>query len=295
MGVTLVGIRKRQKRGYNLLTTCTVSVDVEGIPLKGQGMDYSTVVRGIPLLLDLFAEFGINSTFFVTSDAVENTSKVLREIVKSGHEIGCHGDGNQEYTNLKIATETINHHLNVAPIGFRAHRHKINCETFSSLSKLGYKYDSSIVASSRLFNQEYSPRAPKTPYRPSKSDICVPGQMPLVEIPISALPVIKLPLGLSYIKLFGLKLYKFFLAQLDQEIIIAYLHPYDLFTLPNKVDAPLSFLISQKRRINGFKVLLKLLEFIEEKFSPTYIRAKDVLDRSELMSRGGVEPSISTM
>lgn len=258
-------------------------------------MDYSTVVSGVPLLLDLFAEFDINSTFFVTSDAVENTAKVLGEIVKCGHEIGCHSDGSQEYTNLKVATDIISRHLNVAPIGFRAHRHKINRETLLSLSKLGYKYDSSIVASSRLFNREYSPRAPQTPYRPSLSDICVPGHSSLVEIPISSLPMIKLPLGLSYIKLFGLKLYKLFLSRLKQETIVMYLHPYDLFTLPSKVDAPLDFVLAQKGRTNGFKVLMGLLQFVEEKLSPTYLRARDILDRNELVSRGGVEPSVSTM
>lgn len=272
-----------------------MSVDVEGARLKDGRTDYSTIVDGVPILLDLFSKFGIQTTFFVTSDAAENTPHVLREITKDKHEIGCHAWGTLKNADLKAATEIITKYLDVIPIGFRAHRHKINCETLVSLSKLGYKYDSSIVASSKVFNREYSPRAPKTPYRPSLSDICVPGQMPLVEIPISALPVIKLPLGLGYIKLFSLKLYKLFLSGLNQETIIVYLHPYDLFFLPNKVDAPLNFLISQKRRINGLKVLLKLLEFIEEKFSPTYIRAQDVLDRYKLVSRGGVEPSISTM
>jgi len=272
-----------------------VSVDVEGARLKNGRTDYSTIIDGVPILLDLFSGFGVRSTFFVTSDAAENTSQVLRGIVKDKHEIGCHAWGTLEHANLKAATKTITKHLNITPIGFRAHRHKINCETLLSLSKLGYKYDSSIVASSRLFNREYSPRAPKTPYRPSLSDLCVPGQSPLLEIPVSSLPIIRLPLGLSYIKLFGLKLYKLFLSRLRQATIVVYLHPYDLFTLPSKVDAPLDFVLSQRGRANGFKVLTRLLEFLEEEFSPTYIRARDILDRNKLASQRGVEPSISTM
>jgi len=256
---------------------CIVSVDVEAIPLKNRDMDYSTIFEGIPLLLDLFAEFDINSTFFVTSDAVESTKKVLREIVKSGHEIGYHGDGGQGYAILKAATETISRHLNVVPIGFRAHRHKISCETLLSLSKIGYKYDSSIIASFRLFNPYFSSRAPKSPYRPSLSDICVPGQSHLVEIPISVLPIIKLPLALSYIKLFGLTIYKFFLSRLREEVVTMYLHPYDLFQLPSKIDAPHRFMMARKGGRKGFNVLKGLLEYFESAFSPEYICAKETL------------------
>ena len=272
-----------------------ISVDVEGIPLRDSGIDYSSIINGVPLLLDLFNEFNVCSTFFVTSDAAENTPRVLREVVKREHEIGCHAYGSQGYADLRGATDAINEHLNVSPIGFRAHRHKINGKTLVSLSRLGYKYDSSIVSSSRLFNNQYYPKAPKTPYHPSLNNICEEGSCSLIEIPISALPIIRLPIGLSYIKLFGLNLYKLFLSRLNQEIVTMYLHPYDLFPMPSNVDAPLDFIVAHKRRTKGFEVLQGLLEYLEEKFSPTYIRAQEMLNYNELVSRGGVEPPVSTM
>lgn len=276
-------------------TMCIVSVDVEGIPLKNRSMDYSTVINGIPMLLDLFNEFSIHSTFFITSDVAKNTTEVLTEITKRKHEIGCHSKGNQDYTYLKKATETISKHLNVAPIGFRAHRHRINGKTLVSLLRLGYRYDSSIVSSYKIFNKEYSSKVPSVPYNPSFNNICQEGDVPLIEIPISSLPIIKLPLGLSYIKLFGLKLYKLFLTGLNYKTVMMYLHPYDLFLMPNSVDAPLNFRLAHKRRTEGFKVLKNMLEYFTEKFAPTFICAKEILNHSELVSRGGVEPPVSTM
>lgn len=271
-----------------------ISVDVEGVLLKDGSVDYSSIVAGVPLLLDLFNKFSIYSTFFVTSDVTQNFAHVLKEIVKRGHEIGCHELGCKGCAELKEATEIIGRHLGVTTIGFRAHRHHVNHETFSALSQIGYKYDSSVVSSSRLFNRHYFPQAPNHPYHLAINSMGEEGDS-LIEIPISALPLIKIPLGLSYIKLFGLNLYKLFLSRLREEVVTMYLHPYDLFQLPGEVDASHSFAIAHKRVTMGFKILRSFLEFLEEKFSPTYIRAKDILDCSDLVSRGGVEPSVSTM
>lgn len=258
-------------------------------------MDYSTVVDGIPMLLDLFNEFSIHSTFFITSDSAKNATEVLTEITKRKHEIGCHSKGDQDHAYVKEATETIEKYLSMTPIGFRAHRHSIKGGTLKSLLSLGYKYDSSVVSSSKILNKEYSPKAPRTPYRILPSDIHHEGRSSLIEIPISSLPIVKLPLGLSYIKLFGLKLYKLFLTGLKQDIVTMYLHPYDLFQLPSEVDAPLNFRLAQTRKAKGFEVLQNLLEYFTERFAPTYIFAREILNHRELVSRGGVEPPISTM
>ncbi|MDH5378749.1 MAG: polysaccharide deacetylase family protein, partial [Gammaproteobacteria bacterium] len=71
------------------------TVDVESIPLKNGTKDYSSVIDGIPLLLDLFKEFDISSTFFLTSDVAENTACTIKEVIKRGHEIACHGAEHQ--------------------------------------------------------------------------------------------------------------------------------------------------------------------------------------------------------
>jgi len=280
------------------------TVDVEGMPLENGSFDYSSVIDGIPLLLDFFKEFNVCSTFFLTSDVAENTTDTIKEVIKHGHEIACHGfehqlldlnSRNEQFKNIKRATEIIDENLHISPIGFRAPVNRINEKTLRVLADLGYKYDSSVAPSSKIMNKYYFPRAPRTPYWPSMNDIGRRGDSPILEIPLSVLPLVKLPVGLSYIMLFGLGFYKFFLSKIDQKIVTVFLHPYDLFALPDQTNfrvieqKRVFTFLSRKGKGKGFLILRELLEFIERKFSPTYICAKAVLnqfsaDESELVS-----------
>lgn len=271
-----------------------ISVDVEGIPLRNGDMDYSSIIIGVPLLLDLFNEYNVRSTFFVTSDAAENTAGVLREVIRHKHEIGHHGyehqhfylqKPNKHYVSIKEATKKISDYLKVIPIGFRAHLFKVNEEILKSLIKLGYKYDSSIISSSKMLNKHSSTKAPKTPYHLILHNMCKKRQLAIIEIPISILPIIKLPLGLSYIKFFGSSFSKFFLLMINQKVTTLYLHPYDLFSLPDEANVPFYFRLAHKKG-RGFSILRGLLEYFEETFSPTYICAKEVLYHTELVTVG---------
>jgi peptidoglycan/xylan/chitin deacetylase (PgdA/CDA1 family) len=278
------------------------TVDVERVPLENGGFDCSSIIDGIPLLLDLFNEFDVCSTFFLTSDVAENTADTIKEVIKHGHEIACHGFEHQlldlssrdeQLKNIKKATEIIDENLHVSPIGFRAPVNKVNEKTLEVLAELGYKYDSSVAPSSKILKKYYFPRAPRTPYWPSMNDIGQRGRSPILEIPLSVLPWIKLPIGLSYILLFGLDFYKFFLSRINQKIVTVFLHPYDLFMLPNQtkfhgIEQKRIFkLLYKKGKGKGYLMLRELLEFFEARFSPTYICAKEVLDRGLANERGG--------
>jgi hypothetical protein len=271
------------------------TVDVESIPLKNGTKDYSSIIEGIPLLLDLFKEFSVFSTFFLTSDVVENTAYMIREVAKRGHEIGCHGaehqllnldDRDQQFKNIERATEAIRENLHIAPIGFRAPANKVNEKTLDVLMELGYRYDSSVVPSFRILRKYYFPKAPQMPYQPSIYNISEKGQSSIIEIPISVLPRMKLPLVFSYMLLFGLDLFKFFLSSTDQSIMTFVMHTYDLFLLPDQVDASLGAKILYKKgKGKRYTMLRDLLEFLERRFCPTYICAREVLEHKELVSR----------
>jgi peptidoglycan/xylan/chitin deacetylase (PgdA/CDA1 family) len=263
------------------------TIDVEGMPLKKGGFGYSSVVDGVPLLLDLFREFDVCATFFLTSDVAENTSDTIKKVVNCGHEIACHGFKHQllnlnsrdeQLENIKKATEIIDENLRIAPIGFRAPVNRVNEKTLGVLAELGYKYDSSVAPSLKILNKHYFPKAPRTPYWPSMRDIGQRGQFPILEIPLSVLPWTRLPTGLSYIMLFGLDFYKFFLSRIDQEIVTVFLHPYDLFVLPKRtnfevIEQKTFFrLLYKKGKGKGYAILRELLEFLERKVCPRYIR-----------------------
>ena len=274
---------------FPLGTSILFTVDVESIPLKNGTKDYSSVIDGIPLLLDLFKEFDISSTFFLTSDVAENTACTIKKVIKRGHEIACHGaehqlldlnNRNKQLENIKRATDAIRENLHVDPIGFRAPVNKVNERTLSVLTELGYKYDSSVVPSFKILRKQNFPKAPRTPYRPSIHNICEKGQSSIIEIPISVLPRIKLPLVFSYMLLFGLDLFKFFLSTSDQDVMMFVMHTYDLFLLPDQVDASFGArLLYKKGKGKRYVMLRDLLEFFEIRFSPAYICAKEMLDR----------------
>ncbi len=274
-------------------TAFLFTVDVEGIPSEEGGFDYSSVVDGIPLLLDLFEEFDVHATFFVTSDVAENVTSVVGEVIDNGHEIACHGFEHQlldlnsrreQFRNIQKATEIIKKNLHVNPIGFRAPVNKVNEKTLEVLTELNYKYDSSVAPSSKILCKFYYPKAPRTPYWPSVNNLDQKGKSPILEIPLSVLPWIRIPVGLSYMMLFGLNFYKIFLSGLDQAMVTVFLHPYDLFMLPKQTN----FRVIEQRRIfrflnkrgkgQGYRILRQLLQFLERRFCPTYICARTVLD-----------------
>jgi hypothetical protein len=264
-----------------------ITVDAESIPLRNGTKDYSSITDGVPLMLDLFKEFGVCSTFFLTSDVAENTTCEMEEVIAHGHEIACHGAEHkllnlhnriQQFENIKKATESLRENLHILPVGFRAPVNVVNEKTLGVLAQLGYKYDSSVVPASRLLKRCYFPKAPRTPYYPSMYDISERGDSPIVEIPISVLPRVRLPLVFSYMLLFGLDFFKLLLSSAEEEIMTFVVHTYDLFLLPRHVDASVGAkVLYKKARGKRYMMLRKLLEFLEAKFSPTYICAKTVL------------------
>ena len=270
------------------------TVDVEGIPLETGSFDYSSVIDGLPILLDFFKEFDVSSTFFLTSDVAENTADTVKEVIRRGHEVACHGFEHQlldldsrdeQLKNIRKATEIIDENLHIAPIGFRAPVNKVNEKTLAVLAELGYKYDSSVMPSWKILNKTCFPTAPRTPYWPSVKDMGKRGQSPILEIPLSVLPRVRLPVGLSYIMLFGLDFYKFFLSRMNEKIVTMFLHPYDLFVLPDHMDfqvieQKMAFrLAHRKGKGKGHLILREFLEFLQRKFCPTYISARAVLNR----------------
>jgi len=257
------------------------------MPLKNGDWDYSTVTEGVSLLLDMFDEFAISATFFVSSDVAKNFKWILNKIIKNGHEVGCHGynhqaldlgDPQEQYTKLKEATRIIRDQVGSVLAGFRAPFSRIDETTLPTLIKLGYKYDSSVVPSPRIFSRYYFPKAPHEPYRPSNARIDMKGQSAIIEIPVSTLPLIGPPLGLSYCMLFGLNFYKSLLCNFNHEVMTLYVHNYDFYPIPGNAKVSsrfkLPYLRQKEKRI---KVFRELLQFSKEKLSSSFVCAREML------------------
>jgi peptidoglycan/xylan/chitin deacetylase (PgdA/CDA1 family) len=61
---------------------------------------YRGVTDGTPRLLELLSQEGVPGTFFTTGDVARRFPDTVRSIVDAGHELGCHGDTHQRFSQL---------------------------------------------------------------------------------------------------------------------------------------------------------------------------------------------------
>ena len=106
---------------------------------------------GLPRFLDAFERAGVRATFWMCGRAVERTPALAREVVRRGHEPGCHGwlwRPNADYQTVEEeraaiarATDAITAATGVRPVGYFC-RGSPSPHTRQLLRELGYAYDS---------------------------------------------------------------------------------------------------------------------------------------------------------
>lgn len=154
----------------------------------------------------LCKDMGIQSTFFITAAAEHAKPSAMEMIQKHAGEIGCHGlthDSEEEYDRmpetmqrsyLERATNWLEKISGSRTRVFRSPRVKISATTIQILSELGYIADSSVCSqrmdliSSNLVNPSWI-TAPRLPYQPHHTSAYKKGDLPIWEIPISAVGI----------------------------------------------------------------------------------------------------------
>jgi hypothetical protein len=238
--------------------------------------------QSIDAVVELCRDLEISSTFFVTARAEHISRQQLERMLESGQEIGCHGlthKTDEDYHQMSeakqreyigAATQQLETWLGTPIHSFRSPRVKTSALTLKLLSEYGYVSDSSICSqridfiSSNLINRGWV-TAPRLPYRPRHDNPFKPGDLPIWEIPVSALV---LPFISSSLRVFGLKLMKLFFRLLYAESrrngkpIVYLAHPTE-------------FVGKQHRRIK------------REHFSPSFIRTHGFRLRNYLYRMDG--------
>ncbi|MCF7861516.1 polysaccharide deacetylase family protein [Candidatus Woesearchaeota archaeon] len=217
------------------------------------------IERSVDITLKLFKELGVSATFFAAAEYVNQ--KIVRKILDSGHEVGCHGLKHDDFENfdklgyldqkriISDATTKLRGYVesknvlkdhkknlcNSKLIGFRGPRVKINKHTVRVLKELGYKYDSSVcsqrmdVFSSNLINLGWL-FAPRRPYMMGSSSPFKKGKSGIIEFPVSAFV---LPFISTTMRLFGcgfMKVFLWFLAlesKISKKPIVYLMHTKD--------------------------------------------------------------------
>ena len=149
-----------------------ITFDVERDWYQGRYCEppvFDLVTEALERVLDLADSNDLKYTLFVTAETLDGCRDLLKEAIRSGHEIATHThprfhrdifkgsnindrseDNLAEYqqrdqeTMIRRDTESIRSFLGSPPISFRAGRLSANCYTLRILASLGYKVDSSF-------------------------------------------------------------------------------------------------------------------------------------------------------
>jgi peptidoglycan/xylan/chitin deacetylase (PgdA/CDA1 family) len=236
------------------------------------------------MAIDLCEEPGIRSTFFVTAGFAHEYKDHIERMQALGQEIGCHGltHGDEEdydrmpvkmqRTYIQEATKTLRAVVDAPITAFRSPRVKTSAQTLRLLAEYGFRADSSVCpqrvdfVSSNLVNLNWL-IAPRRPYHPHSANAFGRGDVPIWEIPISAMVV---PFVSSALNVLGLRFFKVFFRLLYAESrrtgkpIVYLAHPIE-FIIPKA-----------KRR-----------HFTLKQFSPGYIRTHGFIVRRALNRMNG--------
>lgn len=216
--------------------TGTIQIDTDGLWVIFQhfGLDYqkpqdAMYESSLPRFLQLFDELNIKATFFVVGKDLLSPPKVelLKKVVKNGHEIAnhtmTHREGfsflsfDEKKREIEDAEHIIQDKLGVTPKGFRTPSNDVDSDVLKILEDRGYLYDSSLMPTfygpliKRLkfgtlkitrrnhylgrFLYGFSPLAP---YHPSSEKIWKKGEMKIIEVPITTMPILRFPFHASF-------------------------------------------------------------------------------------------------
>ena len=261
-----------------------VTIDVEtdwgGRLSVGHG-NCQGIEEGIPYLLHLLDEQKIIATFFISGEVVSEYADMICDIVEHGHEVASHGfKHNADYSTMskKEMTDQISKskkiledEIGVTPIGFRAPQFRANRYVYAVLHALNYKYDSSVVRG--ILPTRYNNLSiPSKPFMKNN----------LLEIPISTMPYLKVPMGLLWINALGFSTFRFLSERIRfSDMIVLYLHPFDLVETKSKKD--FGFFINKWYSIRSNRVKYTLESLLRYwKINRRFICLKDIFGENDL-------------
>lgn len=184
----------------------------------------------VPRALNFLKERNLNITFFIVGQdaALDKNSEAIGQISHAGHEIGNHSFNHEPWLHLYSKQELIEEFEKTEdalekvtgqiPKGFRGPGYSLSPTVLEVLSERGYEYDCStlptyigplarayyFLASPNMSAEEKEKRKKLfgklsdgfQSLKPYKWQI---GEKTLVEIPVTTLPIFKVPIHASYV------------------------------------------------------------------------------------------------
>lgn len=216
------------------LASLSLDLDNEWSYLKTHGdpawREYPSYLDvAVPRILEFLRQRDLNISFFIVGQdaALERNGHALRAIAAAGHDIGNHSFNHEPWLHLydetaldrelAMAEEAIEGATGVRPRAFRGPGFSLSEGTLRVLARRGYEYDATVFpnllnplarayffATSRLSPEEKEQRKALfgtwsdalRPVRPFRWRI---DAQELLEIPVTTMPWLKIPIHLSYV------------------------------------------------------------------------------------------------
>jgi polysaccharide deacetylase family protein (PEP-CTERM system associated) len=190
-------------------------------------------------LLEILNPHGIHATFFMLGWVAERCPNLARDILKAGHEVGCHGYDHQmisarDETSFRRdvirAKSLLEDQLGTTVRAYRAPSYSITQQTLWALEVLGeagFEFDSSIFP---VHHDHYGmPNAPRFPHYK-----CLRDGRRILEFPPSTLSFygFNIPVaGGGYFRLFPYQFTAWAIRrinEMDAQPALVYLHPWEI-------------------------------------------------------------------
>jgi len=206
----------------------------------GNPNEFNIGLDGIDFLRKMFATNGATSTFFVVSSIADDYQEVISRVAEDGHEIGSHTHTHPMLTDLdesgrRSEVETSRERLQSIAgeevVGFRAPVFDLPEDHFESLAECGYTYDSSIVPC-RTIPGWYGGQGRRQ--HPGPASSFQPNSPDVMELPVSAMPWLRLPLSGLWLRLLGRQYALRGIQWLVRRGLspVLYVHPWEVVDIP---------------------------------------------------------------
>ncbi|MEH2258177.1 polysaccharide deacetylase family protein [Nostoc sp.] len=240
---------KTKQKGNKPIASLSLDLDNIWSYLKNQGaLGWETYPSyldiAVPRFLDILKQWDLTITVFIVGQdaALEKNTKAIQAIASAGHEIGNHSfyhdpwlhlySENEIEEEVALAEEHIKRVTHQHPIGFRGPGYSFSPAVLKVLARRGYEYDASTfptflgpiarayyLITCKLSKEERKKREAlfgrfKEGLQPLKPYQWQLDKDKLTEIPVTTMPIFKVPIHFSYIM---------FLSTFSSEVALLYL------------------------------------------------------------------------
>lgn len=242
-------------------------------------------VRVVPQIfdfLDILDAEGVKATFFCVAGIAEENADILREIVRRGHALGCHGLDHELLTGKTAeqfeaeaaqAKRIIEQAAGAPVTGYRASCFTMDRRKLDICRKLGYTYDSSKI---RFVQHPLYRDLDLFNFTEHEDLVHVHGDFTEYEVPTLDIFGYSIPIsGGGYMRLFPYPVMKLLLKLYARkhENFLIYVHPFELtacdLPLPKELGAATKFrcLIGRKGNLKKLTKIIRSLKKMGARFT----------------------------